>query len=112
VVRRRHRDSNRRGQAVPRLRAGKETVGGVILHTDQGSEYAARSFRTEGDRIGVKQSMGRPGSALDNAVIDAWHSTPEFGLRRVEGYAAKAEARIGVAAFIDEYNRDGTPRSG
>jgi transposase InsO family protein len=57
------------------VRGGKETVGGVILHTDQGGEYAARTFRAACDRIGVKQSMGRPGSALDNAVIQAWHST-------------------------------------
>jgi transposase InsO family protein len=88
------------------VRGGKETVGGVILHTDQGSEYAARTFRAACDRIGVKQSMGRPGSALDNAVIEAWHSTLEFELRRVERYATTSEARIGVAAFIDEYNRD------
>lgn len=57
-------------------------------------------------RIGVKQSMGRPGWALDNAVIEAWHSTLEFELRRVERYATKVEARIGVAAFINEYHRD------
>jgi hypothetical protein len=25
--------------------------------------------------------MGRPGSALDNAVIESWHSTLEFELR-------------------------------
>jgi putative transposase len=42
----------------------------------------------------------------DNAVIEAWHSTLEFELRRPEHYATRAEARAGVAAFIDEYNRD------
>jgi transposase InsO family protein len=50
--------------------------------------------------------MGRPGSALDNAVIESWHSTLEFELRRVEHYATTAQARAGVAAFIHEYNRD------
>ena len=53
-----------------------------------------------------KQSMGRPGSALDNAVIESWHSTLEFELRRVEHSATTAQARAGVATFIDEYNRD------
>jgi hypothetical protein len=28
--------------------------------------------------------MGRPGSALDDAVIESWHSTVEFELRSVE----------------------------
>ena len=32
-------------------------------------------------RLGIRQSMGRPGSALDNAVIESWHSTLEFELR-------------------------------
>ena len=55
--------------------------------------------------MGIRQSMGRPGSALDNAVIESWHSTLEFELRRLEHYPTKAAARAGVAAFIDEYNR-------
>ena len=47
----------------------------------------------------------RPGSALDNAVIEAWHSTLEFELRRVEHFTTKAAARARVAAWIDDYNR-------
>ncbi len=50
--------------------------------------------------------MGRPGSALDNAVIESWHSTLEFELRRLERFATKAEARAEVAAWIEEYNHD------
>jgi putative transposase len=48
--------------------------------------------------------MGRPGSALDNAVIEAWHSTVEFELRRLQHFATKAQARSGVAAWIEDYN--------
>ena len=48
--------------------------------------------------------MGRPGSALDNAVIESWHSTLESGLRRIEHYATRAAARAGVAAWIEDCN--------
>jgi transposase InsO family protein len=48
--------------------------------------------------------MGRPGSALDNAVIESWHSTLEFELRRAEHFPTKAAARTGVAAWIEDYN--------
>jgi hypothetical protein len=48
--------------------------------------------------------MGRPGSALDNAVIESWHSTVEFELRRIEHFATRAAARARVAAWIEEYN--------
>ena len=51
------------------------SVPGVVFHTDQGSEYTAGSFRGACERLGIAQSMGRPGSALDNAVIESWHST-------------------------------------
>jgi transposase InsO family protein len=88
------------------VRGGKQAISGVIMHTDQGSEYTAKIFRAACERIGIKQSMGRVGSALDNAVIESWHSTLEFELRSLERFATKAQARARVAAWIDEYNRD------
>jgi transposase InsO family protein len=70
----------------------------------QGSEYTARLFRAACQRLSICQSMGRPGSALDNAVIESWHSTVESGLRRVEHFATRAQARARVAAWIEDYN--------
>ena len=81
-------------------------VPGVIMHTDQGSEYTAAYFRAARQRLSISQSMGRPGSALDNAVIESWHSTLEFELRRLEHFATKAAARAGVAAWIQDYNHN------
>jgi len=83
-----------RGGAVP----------GVVFHTDQGSEYTARAFRAACQRLGVRQSMGRPGSALDNAVIESWHSTLEFELRALHTFTTRAQARAAVAAWIEDYN--------
>jgi len=54
--------------------------------------------------MGVTQSMGRPGSALDNAVTESRHSTLEWELRRVQHFPTRAEARAGVAAWIEDYN--------
>ena len=87
------------------VRGGKEAVAGVICHTDRGSEYSARLFGTACARLGVRQSMGRAGSALDNAVIESWHSTLEFELRRDSRFATRAQARREVADWIDDYNR-------
>jgi len=88
------------------VRGGRDAIAGVILHTDQGSEYTARRVRAACQRLGIRQSMGRPGSALDNAVIESWNSTVEFELRRLEHFATKAQARANVAAWIEEYNHD------
>ena len=83
-----------RGGAVP----------GVIFHTDQGSEYTAGAFRAACERLSICQSMGRPGSALDNAVIESWHSALEFELRSLRQFATRAAARAAVAAWIEDYN--------
>jgi putative transposase len=74
------------------------------FNTDQGSEYTAGAFRAACRRLSVRQSMGRPGSALDNAVIESWHSTLEFELRAREHFATRAQARARVAQWIEEYN--------
>jgi len=88
------------------VRGGKEAVAGVILHTDQGSEFCAHTFREACTRLGVRQSMGRPGSALDNAAIESWHSTLEFELRSERHFHTRAQARAAVTAFIDDYNQN------
>ena len=91
-------------QMAVAVRGGREAVAKVIFHSDQGGEYTGHQFRRACTRMRITQSMGRPGSALDNAVIESWHSTVEFELRRLEHFATKAEARAAVAAFIEEYN--------
>jgi len=53
---------------------------------------------------GSSRTACRPGSALDNAVIESWHSTLEWELRRVQHFVTKAQARAKVAAWIEEDN--------
>lgn len=104
-----HRDTDLAWAAVQMavaVRGGRDAIAKVIFHSDQGGEYTSHTFRKACTRMGITQSMGRPGSALDNAAIESWHSTLEFELRRLEHFTTKAEARTKVAAFIDEYNRD------
>ncbi|MEE6288894.1 IS3 family transposase [Georgenia sp. MJ173] len=93
-------------QMAVAVRGGRDQVAGVICHTDQGSEFTAGDFRKACIRCQIRQSMGRVGSALDNAVIESWHSTVEFELRALEHFATKAQARVRVAVWIEEYNHD------
>jgi putative transposase len=79
-------------------------IAGVIFHSDQGGEYTADLFAAACARAGVRQSMGRPGSALDNAVAESFNSTVEFELLANNHFTTRAQARAAVAGFIDEYN--------
>ena len=79
-------------------------VGGVIFHTDQGGEYTGALFAQACARAGITQSMGRTGSALDNAVSESFNSTLEFELLRGSRFTTREQARRAVAAWIEEYN--------
>ena len=84
------------------VRGGK--VAGVIFHSDTGGEYTGDTFAKACEALGVVQSMGRVGSALDNAAAESFNSTLEWELLSRRHFATTAQARTEVAAFIDRYN--------
>jgi putative transposase len=79
-------------------------VDGVIFHSDKGGEYVGDPFAQACDSLGVTQSMGRVGSALDNAAAESFNSTLEHELLSRRHFATKDQARREVARFIDSYN--------
>jgi putative transposase len=80
-------------------------VRGVVFHSDKGGEYTGDRFEATCVALGVTQSMGRVGSALDNAAAESFNSTLEWELLSRCHFATKYQARRDVAAFIDRYNR-------
>ena len=79
-------------------------ISGVIFHTDKGGEYTGDTFAETCQALEVVQSMGRVGSALDNAAAESFNSTLEWELLSRRHFATKAQARREVAGFIDRYN--------
>jgi putative transposase len=79
-------------------------ISGVIFHSDKGGEYTGDTFAKACQALGVVQSMGRVGSALDNAAAESFNSTLEWELLSRRHFATKAQARQEVARFIDRYN--------
>jgi transposase InsO family protein len=79
-------------------------VTGVVFHSDKGGEYTGDLFAQACTTLGVTQSMGRVGSALDNAVAESFNSTLEHEVLSRQQFATKADARREVARFIDAYN--------
>jgi putative transposase len=81
------------------------TVDGVIFHSDRGSEYTSEAYETACGRLGVLQSMGRVGSALDNAAAESFNSTIKVEYIHRHRFATRAEARLKISTWIvDFYN--------
>jgi putative transposase len=79
-------------------------VQGVIFHSDHGGEYVGDLFAHACRALGVTQSMGRVGSALDNAAAESFNSTLEHELLSRRRFETKDQARREVARFVDAYN--------
>jgi transposase InsO family protein len=100
-----HHDADLAAAAVQvaiAVRGGE--VAGVVLHTDQGGEFTGGQLTRVCANAGIIQSMGRTGSALDNAVAESFHSTLEFELLSRQRLATHAQARRAVLAWLEEYN--------
>jgi putative transposase len=79
---------------------------GVIHHSDRGSQYVSLAFGQRCRDAGIERSMGAQGSALDNAVCEAFFSGLKKELLDRRSWATKAEARSAVFEWIEcWYNR-------
>ena len=78
-------------------------VEGVIFHSDRGSEYTSEVYNSLCDRLGVVQSMGRVGSALDNAAAESFNSLIKVEYIHRHHFATRAEARLKIATWITDF---------
>ncbi|MGI5250362.1 IS3 family transposase [Actinacidiphila glaucinigra] len=89
-----------------RMAAGRgELKENCITHSDRGSEYTSREYRTVIRELNLRQSMGRTGSCYDNAAAESF-----FGLLKAEigttVWESHEAARADLFRFIEvEYNR-------
>lgn len=82
---------------------------GLIHHTDRGVQYTALSFTKKLEEAGIVASMGRVGSALDNAISESFVASlkselllPHEGHR----FVGREAARTAVFDYIEGfYNR-------
>jgi putative transposase len=75
-----------------------------VLHRPlEPAEYTAATYEVACTRLGVVQSMGRVGSALDNAAAEAVNSTIKVELVHRRQYTTRAAARAEIGAWISGF---------
>ena len=84
---------------------GRSRMDDTIFHTDRGAEYTSMACIEVCERLGLRRSMGRTGSCLDNAVAESFFATLKVELVDRHHYRTRAEARASIFRWIAWYNR-------
>jgi putative transposase len=79
---------------------------GLIHHTDRGAQYTALSFGKKLEEVGIVPSMGRVGSALDNAISESFVASLKTELLHRHRFPSREVARTAIFDYIEGfYNR-------
>ena len=101
--------------AVSALRAAivrRQPGGVVVVHSDRGSQFRARSFRAVLTAAGLKGSMGRVASAGDNAAMESFFSLLQKNVLNRRRWASRDELHNAIVFWIEHtYNRRRRQRS-
>ena len=79
--------------------AKKEAADGIVLHSDQGTQYTSSAYYNLTKEYGITPSMSRAGTPLDNAPIESF-----FGTLKCECiYRHKPKDYAHATQLIDDY---------
>lgn len=79
---------------------------GLMMHTDQGSQYTSNAHCEALEAAGITASMSRRGECWDNAVVESFNSTLKTEMVYRTIFLTRDSARITIAEWIEcFYNR-------
>lgn len=82
-------------------------TGGVLAHSDRGSQYASEHYQRVLTEEGIECSMSGVGQCWDNAVVESTFGSLKRELVHHEDYATREEAKASVFEYVEVfYNRD------
>jgi len=80
---------------------------GLIIHSDQGSQYTSNEYARLVNKLGLTHSMSRRGNCYDNAVIESFHATLKKEMVYLEGVICMKEMKLKIFDYIEGfYNRE------
>lgn len=86
--------------------AQRRPVKPLIIHSDQGAQFASAAYRQILAQHSLLASMARKGNCYDNAFIESFWSSLKYELVYHRRFATLAEARTAIFDYIETfYNR-------
>ena len=81
----------------------RQPKGGVVHHSDRGSQYTSLAFGKLCREAGIAKSMGSVGDAYDNAMCESFFATLECELIDRQRFRTRLEARREIFSFIEGF---------
>lgn len=72
---------------------------GLILHSDQGSQFTSKEFNRLCEQSKIQQSMSRAGCPYDNAPMERYYNTLKSELTNHFSYRTKEDLDIAISDF-------------
>ncbi|MDQ3303457.1 MAG: IS3 family transposase, partial [Actinomycetota bacterium] len=76
---------------------------GLIHHSDHGVQYTSLSFSERLKEVGIQPSMGRTGTALDNAMAESFVSTLKAELVSRLAFPTRQAARTAIFEYLETF---------
>ncbi len=76
---------------------------GLIHHSDQGVQYTSLSFSERLREVGITPSMGRTGTALDNAMAESFVSTLKAELVSGLKFPTRQAAKTAIFEYLETF---------
>ncbi len=76
---------------------------GLVHHSDQGVQYTALSFSERLREVGITPSMGRTGTALDNAMAESFVSTLKAELVSRLKFPTRQAAKTAIFEYLETF---------
>ena len=76
-----------------------------VFNTDQGAEFTSDAFTQTLQERGIRVSMDGKGRYLDNIFVERLWRSIKYEEVYLKAYQTVAEARVGINAYLEFYNR-------
>jgi putative transposase len=84
----------------------RRPIKSLIIHSDQGRQFASSAYRHVLTQYGLTASMSRKGNCYDNAFIESFFSTLKYELVYHHRFASFTQARTAIFDYLETfYNR-------
>ncbi len=81
----------------------RQPLSGLLVHSDQGVQYASYDFRAQLEQVGAVQSMSRRGNCWDNAVAESFFHTLKTEYIYHYNFKTPEEAEKAIFWYIEVY---------